>query len=83
MSITLQFDLPDSLVEQARSQGLLEPDQIGDLLAVELRRRQAASDLQRLLAGIRSQPGGPMSPEMIGSEIAAARAGRRARETGR
>ncbi len=83
MSITLQLDLPDSLIEEARTQGLLEPGQIGDLLAVELRRRQAASDLQRVLGAIRSQPGEPLAADGTGEEIAAARAARRTREAGR
>lgn len=83
MSITLQVELPDALVEQARQQGLLAPEQIGDLLAVELRRRQVASGLQQTLAGIRTQPGRPMTPGEIEAEVKAVRAERRARETGR
>ena len=51
MSVTIQLNLPDALVQAARENGLLESAPLGDLLATELRRRQAAAELNEVLAG--------------------------------
>lgn len=83
MSITIKLDLPDALVNEARDNGLLESASVGDLLATELRRRKAAAELNKVLEGIRAQPGEPMSMEEIQAEVDAVRAERRAREAGR
>ena len=83
MSITVQLDLPDALVDEARNNGLLESASVGDLLLTELRRRKAATLLQNVLERIRTQPGEPMSEEEIAAEVKAARRERRAREAGR
>jgi hypothetical protein len=83
MSVTIHLDLPDALVKEARDNGLLEADRIGDLLTTELRRRRAGGELNRVLEKIRAQPGGPMSEEEIQAEVQAARRERRAREAGR
>jgi hypothetical protein len=82
MSITVQLDLPDSLVKEARANGLLEAESMTDLLSTELRRRKAATELKSVLEGIRAQPGEPMSEEEIAAELKAARRERRAREAG-
>ncbi len=78
--MTIQLDLPDALVQEARANGLLESEPLGDLLAAELRRRKAGAALNAVLDGIRGQPGEPMTPEEIQAEIEAVRADRRARE---
>jgi hypothetical protein len=83
MSITIQLDLPDALVAEARANGLLESARMGDLLAVELQRRKAAAQLQQVLAGVRAQPGEPMPMDDIVAEVKAVRRERRAREAGR
>ena len=83
MSITLKLDLPDELASEARANGLLESASIGDLLAGELRRRKAAAELDRVLDGIRSQPGAAASVDDIVGEVKAVRASRRTREAGR
>lgn len=83
MSVTIQLDLPDALVNEARANGLLNSAPLGDLLATELRRRKAAAELQNILASVRAQPGEPMSEADIAAEIKAARKERRAREAGR
>jgi hypothetical protein len=82
MSVTIELDLPDALVNEARANGLLDSAPLGDLLAAELRRRKVAADLNVLLTGIRAQPGKPMSEADIAAEIKAARKERRAREAG-
>ena len=83
MSVTIQLDLPDALLKEAKANGLLESAPLGDLLATELRRRKAAAELQNVLEGIRAQPGDPMSEEEIQAEVNAGRRERRAREAGR
>lgn len=83
MSVTIQLDLPDALVNEARANGLLNSAPLGDLLTAELRRRKAAAELDVVLAGIRAQPGDAMTAEEIAAEVKAARLERRAREAGR
>ncbi len=79
MSVTIQLDLPDALVNEARANGLLESGSVGDLLVTELRRRKAAADLKNVLEQIRAQPGEPMSEEEISADVMTAQAERCAR----
>jgi len=83
MSVTVQLDLPEALVKEARSNGLLEPASVIDMLATELRRRKAATALNQVLEGIRCQPGAAMSEEAIAAAVKAARKERRGCEAGR
>ncbi len=83
MSITIQLDLPDALIGEARDKGLFQSEQLGNLLTMELRRRRAAEDLQQALAAIRTQPGQPAAAFEIMAEVKAARAELRHREAGR
>lgn len=83
MSITVQLDLPDEVIEQARTFGLLENKRMAEMLTEELRRRRAGQELKKMLDEIRSAPGEPMTMEAINAEIKAARAERRDREAGR
>jgi hypothetical protein len=83
MSVTLQLDLPDALVHEARSSGLLESQRIGEMLNEELRRERARKDLGRMLEELHSLPGEPMTYEEIQAEIDAVRAERRQRESSR
>jgi transcriptional regulator GlxA family with amidase domain len=82
MSVTIQLDLPEELLEKARELGLLENNRVGELLAEEVRRRVAGQELKQVLENMRATPGEPMSMEEINAEIKGARAERRARETG-
>jgi hypothetical protein len=72
MNVTIQLDLPDALVSEARSCGLLESACMGDLLLTELQRRKAAKALVEVLEGIRQQPGEAISEEEIAAGIKAA-----------
>ena len=83
MSVTIELDLPDALAREARSKGLLQPRQLGDLVSEELNRRKAAEALETTLKKIRAQAGEPMSAEEIQTEIDACRAERRTRENRR
>lgn len=82
MSVTIQLDLPEALVIEAQATGLLETESMTDLISTELRRRKAATELNKTLDGVRSQPGEPMSVEEIQAEVRAVRAAKRAREAG-
>ena len=83
MSITIEVDLPEALVREARAGGVLDSAIMTDLISRELRRRKAAAELAAKLDEIRSQPGEPMSMEQIQAEVDAVRATKRASETGR
>jgi len=83
MSVTVELDLPDGLIQQARQMGLLDNRRVGELLADEVRRRNAGQELKKMLDEIRSVPGEPLTMDEIGAEIKAARAERRAREARR
>lgn len=83
MSITIQLDLPEEVIRDARTFGLLESKRMTAILAEEVRRRRAGQELKKTLDEIRSVPGVPMTMEEINAEIKAARAERRAREARR
>ena len=80
MSVTIQLDLPEALVKEAKASGLLESRRLGEMLNEELRRERARKDLGRMLNELHSLPGEPMSPEEIQTEIDAVRAQRRRSE---
>ena len=52
-------------MKEAKANGLLESQPLAELLATELRRRKAAAELNKVLDGIRAQPGKPMTMEEI------------------
>jgi hypothetical protein len=83
MSVTIELDLPEGLIRQARQMGLLDNCRVGELLADEVRRRNAGQELKNVLDEVRSVPGEPLTMDEIGAEIKTARAERRARETRR
>jgi hypothetical protein len=83
MSVTIELDLPEELIRQARQMGLLDNRRVAELLTNEVRRRSASQELKKVLDEIRSVPGEPLTMDEIGGEIKAARAERRAREARR
>jgi uncharacterized protein YggE len=78
MSVTIELDLDEGLIQQARERGLMDGRRVAELLADEVRRRNAGRELRNVLDGIRSTPGEPMTMDEINAEIKAARAERRA-----
>jgi len=82
MSVTIQLDLPEALVKEAKANGLLESRRLGEMLNEELRRERARKDLGQMLKDLHSLPGEPISPDEIQAEIDAVRAQRRQRESG-
>ena len=77
MSVTIQVDLPDALLKEARDNGLLESKRLGELLTNELRRARAQKEFGTMLEDVRGQPGEPMSMEEIQNEVNAVREKRR------
>jgi hypothetical protein len=82
MSITVQLDLPETVLEQARAKGLLRSEALLELLERELKRRQACEDFGTMLKQLRSVTGDEMTEEEIQVEVDAVRAERRARREG-
>jgi hypothetical protein len=80
MSITVQLDLPEEVIREARTFGLLESKRMTALLAEEVSRCRAGQELKQILDTVRSAPGARVTMEDINAEIKAARAERRARE---
>jgi hypothetical protein len=83
MSITVQLDLPEDILRDARNFGLLETKRMAVMLAEEVRRRRAGQELKEMLEKVRSAPGEPMTMEEINAEIKSVRAERRGREARR
>ncbi len=78
MSVTIELDLPEGLVQQARQMVLLDNGRMGELLADEVRRRTAGQELKKVLDDVRNQPGESESMVEINAEVKASRAERRA-----
>ena len=83
MSLTIQLDLPETVIEQATKLGLLDSNKIADWLAGEVRRRVASQELKQKLVALRSSDKPIPSLDEINAEIKAVRSERRARETRR
>jgi hypothetical protein len=69
MSVTIQVDLPDTLLKEAQDSGLLESKRLAELLSDELRRGRARKQFGEMLEQVRSQPGEAMSMEEIQAEV--------------
>jgi len=80
MSVAVELDLPEGILRQARQMGLLDNHRVAELLADEVRRRNAGQELKKVLDEVRSVPGEPLAMDEIGAKIKAARAERRACE---
>ncbi|MDR2853428.1 MAG: hypothetical protein LBV61_10315 [Burkholderiaceae bacterium] len=74
---TVQIELPDTLVQRARSEGLLSDGAVQQLLEDALR-RQAGRRLMQTLQQLHAANIAPMSEEELDAEIRAVRAQRRA-----
>jgi hypothetical protein len=83
MSVTIELDLPEGLIRQARQMGLLDNRRVAELLADEVRRRNAGQELKKVLDQVRSIPGQRLTMDEIDAEIKVARLERRAREVRR
>ncbi|HEY2415594.1 MAG TPA: hypothetical protein VGI40_25350 [Pirellulaceae bacterium] len=69
MSVTIQVDLPEEIIREARQLGLLESKRMTAMLEEEVRRRRAGQELKRALDQVRSAPGDAMTMDEINAEI--------------
>ncbi len=83
MSVTIQLDLPDDLLNAAKASGLLESERMAKMLSEELRRQHARKDLGEMLSQLHSLPGQPMSDDEIQAEMDAVRTERHRRASSR
>lgn len=74
---TVQIELPDALVNQARAAGLLTSDALYRLLSGALKQQAAARSLLQVANQLAAADLPPMSPAEIQAEIDASRASRR------
>lgn len=74
---TVQIELPDALVNQARAAGLLTSDALQRLLSGALKQQAAARSLLQVANQLAATDLPPMSPAEIKAEIDASRAARR------
>jgi hypothetical protein len=74
---TIQIELPDSTVDEARAAGLLTSEVIDNLLTDALQRRRAADRLFAIADQVEDFGIEPMSMDEITAEVKAYRAERR------
>ena len=72
---TLEINLPDSLVQEAKAAGLLAPEAIEQMVREAIRRR-AMEELKQAMVRMAAVDGPVMTPQEIQEEIRAARAQR-------
>ncbi len=82
MSVTIQLDLPEALINEARAAGLLESTRLADWLADELRRMRARGEFGVMLKKLHAVADKPMSLEEIQAEVDTVREERRRCEGG-
>lgn len=80
MSISIELNMHEGLIRQARQMGLADNRPVADLLADEVCHRNAGQELKNALDEIRSTLGEPLTTDQINAEIKPVRAERRARE---
>ena len=77
MSVTIELDLPEALVNEARANGLLEARRLAKLLSEEVRRERARERFGRLLKRPHAVKDGPMALVELQAEVDAVRRERR------
>ncbi len=82
MSITVQLDLPEGILNEAKAKGLLQSAALSGLLEREMARQKACEDFGAVLKQLHSVSGDEMTEEEIQAEVDAVRAKRRARREG-
>jgi hypothetical protein len=59
MSVTIDFDLPESVAAEARARGLLDPKRVASLITRELNSERDLRNFFEIVREIRAQPGEP------------------------
>jgi hypothetical protein len=76
MSITVELDLPETVAQEARAKGLLDPQNLTRLIEREVAAESKRRDFFEMVRSIRALPGEPMTMEEIQAEVDAVRAER-------
>jgi hypothetical protein len=79
MSITVQLDLPESVVAEARAQGLLDPRKLTQLVEREVKLDTPMREFRELVEQMRAYPDEPMTLDEIQVIVNDVRAERRIR----
>ena len=80
MSVTIDFDLPESVAAESRARGLLDPKRVASLITRELNSERDLRNFFEIVREIRAQPGEPNTMKEIQAEVDAIRAESLARE---
>ena len=75
-ALTIELELPERLVEEARNAGLLAPEAIEAMLREQLRKR-GIDELFEMADRLAAVDLTPMTEEEVQAEVDAVRAGRR------
>jgi hypothetical protein len=73
MSVTIQVDLPEDIIQEAQRLGLLESKRMTAMLTEEMRRGRAGQELRKALDQARSASREPTTLEEIDAEVEATR----------
>lgn len=79
MSITIQLDLPESVVTAAKARGLLDSRNLTRLVEREVELDQPRQDFRAMVEQMRAYPDEPMTMDEIQTVVNEVRARRRAR----
>ena len=77
MSITVEFDLPEEILQKARREGLLEPARVAGLIEREVAVSEPLRDFREMVERMRAFPDAPMTLDEVQGEVHAVRARRR------
>jgi len=78
MSITVKFDLPESVAAEAKAKGLLEPEKLTQLVEREVNLDTPMREFREMVDQMRKYPDEPMTMEEIQQVVNQVRAEHRA-----
>ena len=77
MSISVTLDLPEKVLEEARREGLLEPERMAGLIERELALSEPLRAFREMVERMRAHPDEPVTLDKIQGEVNVVRAQRR------
>ncbi len=81
MSIMIQLDLPDSVADEAKARGLLEPGKLTQLVEREVQLDKPMRDFRQMVEQMRAYPDEPMTMDEIQAVVNEVRAESRYRSS--
>lgn len=82
MSITIQLDLSESVAAEAKAKGLLDPQNLGQLVEREVKFDKPMQEFREMVEQMRGYPDEPMTMDEIQGVVDEVRAERRTRREG-